>query len=216
MSIDTTIDQQSFDRLVQRLVRLSEADKADSFAAVSLDFFAQRTMQDAQRRTPVETGDLRASAYATKPTREFGKISVEVGFGGVASPYTNYQHWTNLNHPNGGQMHFLKDAIEGNKALFPQILSEVSWSVLFEGQKVPTVKKLVARNPYERRKTKTARKTRKGGRQFFAGVRKQRRIQKRAKVKEARKREIEERKTARKTARSAARGKKHEDLMRPE
>ncbi len=45
---------------------------------------AEETITDAKEDTPVDTGALRASGFVDRPKRKANRISVKLGFGGVA------------------------------------------------------------------------------------------------------------------------------------
>ena len=63
------------------------------------------------RRTPVDTGALRASHVVSPPTYEGRTIEVRIGVGGVAAPYAVYVHENlSANHPVG-QAKFLESAV---------------------------------------------------------------------------------------------------------
>ena len=50
-------------------------------------------LTEAQQLTPVDTGALRRSAFITTPSREpDGAITMRMGFGGPAAPYSIYVH----------------------------------------------------------------------------------------------------------------------------
>lgn len=63
---------------------------------------AQIDMTEVKKRTPVDTGNLRASEHVTKPSEEGSLIFVEMVAGGVAAPYAITVH-ENLDafHPVG-------------------------------------------------------------------------------------------------------------------
>ena len=71
---------------------------------------AERIMTDAKRRTPVETGALRASGQIQPPTTTPTTVSVAIGFGNSSTPYAIYVH-ENLRarHPVG-EAKFLENA----------------------------------------------------------------------------------------------------------
>ncbi len=77
--------------------------------ALSPDYFAQALYQEAQielkeikRRTPVDTGALRASETITQPQRQGRRIWVEVLAGGPSAPYGFTVHYDlEAFHKNG-------------------------------------------------------------------------------------------------------------------
>jgi len=92
------------------------ADKFPDYVGAALYQEAQIEMTEAKRRTPVDTGRLRASGRVALPVREGRRISVTLSFGGAAAPYAIYVH-ENLeaNHASppfgGGQAKFLESTI---------------------------------------------------------------------------------------------------------
>lgn len=65
--------------------------------------------RDAVKRAPVEFGVMRNSAYVSPPMRDGNDIATEIGFG---TKYAVYQEQTEgLQHPRGGDAHYLRDAI---------------------------------------------------------------------------------------------------------
>jgi len=81
---------------------------------------------------PVQTGTLRASGYVEGPAITADLIRVTLGYGGAAQPYAHYQHqgysWqsgytTPLQHPGGGQSHFL---IDPAKVALPGVIERVA------------------------------------------------------------------------------------------
>jgi hypothetical protein len=91
-------------------------DKFPDRVAVAIYQEAQIEMTEAKRRTPVDTGKLRASGQVAKPVREGNRISVTLSFGGAAIDYAIYVH-ENLeaNHDSppfgGGQAKFLESVL---------------------------------------------------------------------------------------------------------
>ena len=96
--LDVTIH--GFERLNRSLASIAEGfvDKA----ARALEAEAEIEMTEAKRRTPVDTGALRASGHV-KPARRHGReISVTLAFGGPAAPYAVYVHEDlDAYHPTG-------------------------------------------------------------------------------------------------------------------
>jgi len=69
-------------------------------------------MTEAKRRTPWDTGVLKASGYVQEPVRQGKKISVTLGFGGAAEGYALIVH-ENLEsyHPHG-QAKYLESVLK--------------------------------------------------------------------------------------------------------
>lgn len=53
---------------------------------------AEAEAKEIRRRTPVDTGNLRASIYVEGPIREGKRIYCKILAGGVAAPYAIYVH----------------------------------------------------------------------------------------------------------------------------
>jgi hypothetical protein len=49
-------------------------------------------LKEVKRRTPVDTGELRASEHVVGPIRRFRQIYTEIVAGGPAAPYAIYVH----------------------------------------------------------------------------------------------------------------------------
>ncbi len=77
--------------------------------ALALRQEAEIEMTEAKRRTPVDTGKLRASGRVEQPQGFGRQISVKLVFG---TDYAVYVH-ENLeaNHPNGGEAKFLESTL---------------------------------------------------------------------------------------------------------
>jgi hypothetical protein len=86
--------------LKQRLVRMASLIPGEVSKALYAE--AQIEMTEAKRRTPVDTGALRASGEVSKPVVSGREISVLLQFGGSAAGYAIYVH-ENLEavHPVG-------------------------------------------------------------------------------------------------------------------
>ncbi len=72
---------------------------------------AEIEMTEAKRRTPVDTGALRASGHVEEPQVNGADVSVMLGFGGAAAPYALVVH-DNIEafHPVG-QAKFLESTL---------------------------------------------------------------------------------------------------------
>lgn len=79
---------------------------------------ATRILMDSVPLVPWDNGILRGSAHVVAPTVNGGVITVEFGYGGAASAYAWYQHEEDLQHPNGGQRYYLRDAVQMHEATF--------------------------------------------------------------------------------------------------
>lgn len=75
---------------------------------------------EAQRRTPIEFGVLRNSAYTAPPSER--SLVAEVGFG---TEYAITQHErTELRHPRGGEAKYLENAIGARSAGMAERLAQ--------------------------------------------------------------------------------------------
>lgn len=79
--------------------------------AAALEAEAQVEATEAKRRTPVETGNLRASLHAQSAVREGRSIYVRIVCGGVAAPYAIYVHEDLEAHHVVGQAKFLESTL---------------------------------------------------------------------------------------------------------
>jgi hypothetical protein len=82
----------------------------DRFAA-ALYQEAEVEMTEAKRRTPVETGALRASGHVQPPVRTRRDVSVRLVFGGAAAGYAIYVHENMEALHNPGQAKFLESVV---------------------------------------------------------------------------------------------------------
>lgn len=73
---------------------------------------AQVEMTEAKKRTPVDTGTLRASGYVEPPKRSGRNISVTLGFGGAAEAYALYVHEDLEAFHKTGQAKFLESVLK--------------------------------------------------------------------------------------------------------
>lgn len=84
---------------------------------------AQIEKTEAQKRTPVLTGALRASALVLKPTRHGRSISVTITFGNVSIGYAVYVHENLDAYHHVGQAKFLESVL---KESAPYMLQRVA------------------------------------------------------------------------------------------
>jgi len=85
-----------------RTVLAQLADQAPHKMGGALFRQANFIMKEAKEQTPVDTGVLRASGHVDEPMIQGSKVSVQLGFGGVAEAYAIPVH-ENLTarHPVG-------------------------------------------------------------------------------------------------------------------
>lgn len=68
-------------------------------------------MTEAKKRTPVDTGALRASGHVHPLEITAGQVAVLLGFGGPSAPYAIYVHENLHAHHPVGQAKFLESAV---------------------------------------------------------------------------------------------------------
>lgn len=72
----------------------------------------REVQRESMRRTPVDTGALRASHKTNRPYRRGKTLTVIVQVGGPAAEYAPHVHWrADVKHKVGGS-HFLQSAVE--------------------------------------------------------------------------------------------------------
>ena len=76
---------------------------------------AQIEMTEAKRRTPVDTGTLRASGFVAEPERHGRNISVTLSFGGAAETYAIYVHENLEAFHKVGQAKFLESTLDESR-----------------------------------------------------------------------------------------------------
>lgn len=76
--------------LSRKLTRLKE--KFPDEVARALFIETEIEVKEAKRRTPVDTGELRASVHQVGPTRQFRTIYTLIVAGGPAAPYAIFVH----------------------------------------------------------------------------------------------------------------------------
>lgn len=94
----------------RKLLKLAQA--VPHAAARALYEEAQIERTESMRRTPVDTGALRASHMVSKPRIEGRTISVSITVGGAAAPYAVVVHEDTYATHRVGQAKFLQSTIE--------------------------------------------------------------------------------------------------------
>jgi len=85
------------------------------------------------KRTPVDTGVLRASHEVQKPKIEGEDISCSIAVGGPAAPYAIYVHENLMAHHPVGQAKFLESAINDAKpGLSERVMGRVNVEGMFK------------------------------------------------------------------------------------
>ena len=80
--------------------------------------FAEEEMTEAKRRTPVDTGELRASGHVTMGETENGGVRAELAFGGPAAPYALTVHEDLEAFHKVGQAKFLESVLNESARYF--------------------------------------------------------------------------------------------------
>ena len=103
---------------------LSEMGKqARQSAAAALYAEAQAIRLESMRRTPVDTGALRASHQVSFPVISVQEISTTIGVGGPSAPYAIFVHEiTRLKH-KVGRSKFLESAL---RDAFPRLAKNIA------------------------------------------------------------------------------------------
>jgi hypothetical protein len=74
---------------------------------------------------PVDTGLLRSTGHVETPTQEGTMVSVALGYGQGLAPYAaRIEFDVTLNHPHGGQSHYLQGALFPAAQGFTQRIAE--------------------------------------------------------------------------------------------
>jgi hypothetical protein len=96
-------------RFEQALQRYGQAQP--SRAAGALYREGERIMTEAKRRTPVDTGALRASGFVHPPVVTGQRITLLLGFGGAAAPYALIVHEDLQARHTVGQAKYLESVL---------------------------------------------------------------------------------------------------------
>src|SRR5262245_29859556 len=115
-----TLTLQGVSQVTQNLQRLLQPKAHVLGEALYAE--GNRIMGQSVQLVPVDTGLLRSTAHVDRPIQEGPIVSVELSYGsnGVA-PYAWVQEWDiTLNHPHGGQSHFLQQPVFQATAGFTQ------------------------------------------------------------------------------------------------
>jgi hypothetical protein len=106
-----TVDLQGLTQVTQQLQRLTTAPLPAVGGALYEE--GNRIMGQSVQLVPVDTGLLRSTAHVERPVTTGARVEVELSYGshGVA-PYAAVQEFDiTLNHPHGGQSHFLQQPL---------------------------------------------------------------------------------------------------------
>lgn len=87
---------------------------------------AQIELKEIKRRTPVDTGALRASEGITEPQRQGRRIWVEVYAGGPSAPYAFWVHYDlEAYHPHGEALYIERPLEESAPYLSARIAKRI-------------------------------------------------------------------------------------------
>lgn len=118
----------------QLMKALQEAGTlAEGALAAAMVMEQELVITEAKKRTPVDTGVLRASGVVLPPEQKGTMIEVVSGFGGAAAPYAIVVHeWMEANHPSG-EAKFLEKSFNERSPKMPSNLAariERAWQRL--------------------------------------------------------------------------------------
>lgn len=116
-------------------------------AGVALYAAGNNIALSSMQKTPVDTGNLRASHYVTHPQRDAkGSVFVEVGAGTTAESYAVEQHEEVMPHEEG-EHHFLQKAIQEERANIPAMLQSFMAQALEQGAAPPEPPSFIPATP---------------------------------------------------------------------
>jgi hypothetical protein len=115
-----SLELRGVDAVVQNLQRL--AQPKPHVLGEALRDEGNRIMNESARLVPVDTGLLRSTAAVEQPRQEGPIASVTLRYGGYGmAPYAARVEWdVTLNHPHGGQAHFLQAPVFAATSGFTQ------------------------------------------------------------------------------------------------
>lgn len=87
------------------------ADRHPGLVLQALVVEAEIEMAEAKRRTPVDTGALRASGHVSTPRHSDGVFAIDLAFGGPAAPYAAIVHEDPDAHHPVGQWKYLESVV---------------------------------------------------------------------------------------------------------
>ena len=105
-----SLDIRGIAEVTQKLQRLIPAPLAPLGEALRTE--GNQIIRVANTLVPVDTGLLRSTGHTTSPVHTGSMVSVSVGYGQGLAPYAVIQEFdVTLNHPHGGQAHFLQASV---------------------------------------------------------------------------------------------------------
>ena len=81
-------------------------------------------VKEVKRRTPVDTGNLRASIHQVGPTREGRRVFTKIVAGGTAAPYAIYVHEDPDAFHKVGQWKYLESVILESRPFLAQRIAK--------------------------------------------------------------------------------------------
>jgi hypothetical protein len=104
---------------LQKLFKMMQTKGLGAVVAKSLSAVANEVLNESLQIVPVDTSTLKNSGKVDKPKPTAEGISVEVSYGGAASPYAEIVHENpNARHASGKSYHFLKIPFDKAKTTF--------------------------------------------------------------------------------------------------
>jgi ABC-type tungstate transport system permease subunit len=118
-----TLELAGLEAMIQRLQRLATSPLPAVREALRTE--GNQIIRMANTLVPVDTGLLRSTGHVEEPRQQGPVVTVAVGYGQGMAPYAaRIEFDVTLNHPHGGQAHFLQAALLGATAGMPQRLAD--------------------------------------------------------------------------------------------
>jgi hypothetical protein len=119
-----TIELDGLEAMTQRLQRLAQPPTQAVGEALYEE--GNRIMGQSVQLVPVLSGLLRSTAHVERPVQDGPVVEVELSYGGNGvAPYAAIQEWdVSLNHPHGGQAHYLQGPVFAATAGFAQRIAQ--------------------------------------------------------------------------------------------
>jgi hypothetical protein len=115
-----TLELHGLDMVTRSLQRL--AQPKPHVLGEALREEGNRIMNESVRLVPIDTGLLRSTAAVESPVQQGPVVSVTLRYGGYGmAPYAAIVEFdVSMNHPHGGQAHFLQAPVHAATAGFTQ------------------------------------------------------------------------------------------------
>jgi hypothetical protein len=105
-----TVEVVGWDAISRRISQLLE-DHLPKVVGDAMRAEMEIELTEAQNRTPVDTGALRASGFVSGPESDGSELTVSIGFGGPAVPYAVHVHEDLEAYHKVGQAKFLESTL---------------------------------------------------------------------------------------------------------